>query len=54
MTFRVRAEGGTPMPVSNDRYTNEFFSDPSPVVQVLFFRHGEFPIASGGEMAVAI
>lgn len=28
--FRVRAEGGTPMPVSNDRYTNEFFSEPSP------------------------
>lgn len=28
--FRVRAEGGTPMPVSNDRYTNEFFSDPAP------------------------
>lgn len=27
--FRVRAAGGTPMPVSNDRYTNEFFSDPS-------------------------
>lgn len=28
--FRVRSEGGTPMPVSNDRYTNEFFSEPSP------------------------
>lgn len=28
--FRVRANGGTPMPVSNDRYTNEFFSAPSP------------------------
>ncbi len=28
--FRVRPEGGTPMPVSNDRYTNEFFSGPSP------------------------
>ncbi len=28
--FRVRATGGTPMPVSNDRYTNEFFSAVSP------------------------
>ncbi len=24
--FRVAAEGGTPMPVTNERYTNEFFS----------------------------
>ena len=28
--FRVRAEGGTPMPVSADRYTSEFFGVPSP------------------------
>ncbi|MCO6509899.1 MAG: PD40 domain-containing protein [Aridibacter famidurans] len=28
--FRVRASGGTPLAVSNDRYTNEFFSAPSP------------------------
>ncbi len=28
--FRVRATGGTPMAVSNDRYTNEFHSKPSP------------------------
>jgi hypothetical protein len=28
--FRVKAEGGTPMPVSNNRYTNEFFAMPSP------------------------
>jgi Tol biopolymer transport system component len=28
--FRVSANGGTPMPVSNDRYTNEFFSAPAP------------------------
>ena len=28
--FRVRATGGTPLAVSNDRYTNEFFSAPSP------------------------
>lgn len=28
--FRVRATGGTPMAVSNDRYTNEFHSSPSP------------------------
>src|SRR6185503_16353529 len=28
--FRISAAGGTPMPVSADRYTNEFFSAPSP------------------------
>jgi Tol biopolymer transport system component/C-terminal processing protease CtpA/Prc len=28
--FRVSAKGGTPMQVSADRYTNEFFSAPSP------------------------
>ena len=28
--FRVSASGGTPMQVSADRYTNEFFSAPSP------------------------
>ena len=28
--FRVRAQGGTPMPVSNSRYMTEFFAMPSP------------------------
>lgn len=28
--YRVRAAGGTPMPVSADRYTSEFFAAPSP------------------------
>jgi tricorn protease len=28
--FRVRAEGGTPMPVSADRYASEFMGAPSP------------------------
>ena len=28
--FRVRSDGGTPMQVSADRYTSEFFSSPSP------------------------
>ena len=28
--FRVSAAGGTPMPVTNERYTNEFFSAQSP------------------------
>ena len=28
--FRVSVEGGTPMPVSADRYVNEFFAAPSP------------------------
>ncbi|HEV2130126.1 MAG TPA: hypothetical protein VGR27_03460, partial [Longimicrobiaceae bacterium] len=33
--FRVSLEGGTPMPVSADRYTNEFFSARSPDGQTL-------------------
>ena len=28
--YRVRVQGGTPMPVSADRYTGEFFGAPSP------------------------
>jgi Tol biopolymer transport system component len=28
--YRVSADGGTPMPISADRYTNEFFADESP------------------------
>jgi tricorn protease len=28
--FRVRADGGTPMQISADRYTSEFFGTPSP------------------------
>lgn len=28
--YRISVEGGTPMPVTADRYTNEFFSAPSP------------------------
>lgn len=28
--FRVSANGGTPMQISNDRYTSEFFSAPAP------------------------
>ncbi|HEV2800315.1 MAG TPA: S41 family peptidase [Pyrinomonadaceae bacterium] len=35
--FRVSPEGGTPMHVSADRYTNEFFSAPSPDSTVLAF-----------------
>ncbi len=35
--FRVRANGGTPMAVSSDRYTNEFFSAPSPDGKTLAF-----------------
>ncbi len=35
--FRVRVEGGTPMQVSADRYTNEFFSAPSPDGRSLAF-----------------
>jgi Tol biopolymer transport system component/C-terminal processing protease CtpA/Prc len=33
--YRVPAEGGTPMPISGDRYANEFFSAPSPDGTVL-------------------
>lgn len=35
--FRVSANGGTPMLVSSDRYTNEFFSAPSPDGKTLAF-----------------
>jgi Tol biopolymer transport system component/C-terminal processing protease CtpA/Prc len=35
--FRVRAEGGTPMTVSADRYTSEFFGAPSPDGQRVAF-----------------
>src|SRR5262249_23278893 len=28
--YRVSADGGTPMPVTDERYTNEYFSAPSP------------------------
>lgn len=35
--FRVSPEGGTPMQVSADRYTNEFFSAPSPDNSALAF-----------------
>ena len=35
--FRVRAEGGTPMAVSADRYTSEFFAAPSPDGQRVAF-----------------
>ena len=30
--YRVSAEGGTPMPVSADRFTNEFQGRPLPMV----------------------
>src|SRR5262245_56381415 len=35
--FRVSAHGGTPMFVSADRYTNEFYSAPSPDGKTLAF-----------------
>ncbi len=35
--FRVRAVGGTPMAVSADRYTSEFFAAPSPDGQSIAF-----------------
>ena len=35
--YRVSAEGGTPMPVSADRYTSEFFAAPSPDGQRVAF-----------------
>lgn len=42
--FRVRVEGGTPMPVAADRYEGEFFAAPSP-------RAGLVAIATRGRMA---
>jgi tricorn protease len=35
--FRVRADGGTPMTISADRYTSEFFGVPSPDGQRIAF-----------------
>src|SRR6185295_5463964 len=35
--YRVNVKGGTPMPVSADRYTNEFFCAPSPDGKTLAF-----------------
>ncbi len=35
--FRIRVDGGTPMPVSADRYANEFMSAPSPDGKSLAF-----------------
>lgn len=35
--FRVNSEGGTPMQVSGDRYTSEFFSTPAPDGKTLAF-----------------
>ena len=35
--FRVRVDGGTPMQVSADRYTSEFFAAPSPDGQRVAF-----------------
>jgi len=35
--YRVSANGGTPMPVSADRYTNEFFCAPSPDGKTIAF-----------------
>ncbi len=35
--YRVRPEGGTPMAVSADRYTSEFFAAPSPDGQTIAF-----------------
>ncbi|HEX2270151.1 MAG TPA: hypothetical protein VHH35_11475, partial [Pyrinomonadaceae bacterium] len=36
--FRVSVNGGTPMQVSSDRYTNEFFGAPSPDGTSIAFR----------------
>ncbi len=35
--YRVSREGGTPMPVSDDRYTTEYFAAPAPDGQTLAF-----------------
>ncbi len=38
--FRVRASGGTPLPVSSDRYTNEFGAAPAPDGSIAFTARG--------------
>ncbi|HXB91020.1 MAG TPA: S41 family peptidase, partial [Puia sp.] len=35
--YRVRVQGGTPMPVSNSRYMTEFFAQPSPDGRTIAF-----------------
>jgi len=35
--FRVKVTGGTPMAVTNDRYTNEFFAAPAPDGNIMAF-----------------
>src|SRR4051812_11777524 len=40
--YRVRSEGGTPVPAIAERYVSEYFSAPSPVDdQIAFTLHGE-------------
>ncbi len=43
--FRVSAEGGTPMPVSDDRYTGEYWAAPSPDGNALAFTARGMPAA---------
>ena len=49
--YRVRADGGTPMPVSAERYANEFFAAPSPDGQVArdHARAAARPASGGGK-----
>ena len=52
--FRVSAEGGTPMEVAADRYTNEYFSSPSPDGRGGRDRpRAPTPRGNGGAMAAA-
>jgi Tol biopolymer transport system component/C-terminal processing protease CtpA/Prc len=41
--FRIDANGGTPMPVSADRFANEYFSAPSPKGSTLAFTGDGYP-----------
>lgn len=43
--FRVSVDGGTPMQVSADRYTNEYFSAPSPDGRAIAFAGHGFGLA---------
>ena len=52
--YRVAADGGTPMPVSADRYANEFFSAASPDGRTLAMSApAASPPGSGGGTATA-
>jgi hypothetical protein len=52
--YRVAMAGGTPMPVTADRYASEFFGVPRPMAQRLLFRRAVSQPLNGGGREAAI